>query len=216
LSGQLRDELRSIEAILSKDIEDMLPPEGRRVIRRFSLIALAAARAQMAGVLGWDLATILVAVTHMRDRWLSDQGREHSEIERALAHLRDQLIRHSDRFRWIDGTVSGRPQARDLLGFRTKEFYLCTDAGLRELCGEHDMRTVLRALQAQGRLWHDKERLTRKSPKMEEFGNTRPNLYWVAVSLLGQQEEFETEEDKKLAAGASVSQETGSGQLFSK
>lgn len=204
LSGQLREELRSIEAVLCNGVESVLPPEGRRVIRRFALVALAGARAQLAGILSWDLGVIMDVVKQVRDRWLSDQGQEHSELERALAHLRNQLIRHGDRFRWIDGGGAGKPQARDLLGFRVKEFFLFTDEGLRELCGEHDMRTILRALKAQNYLWHDKDRFTRKSPKIEEFGDTRPNLYWLSVKFLGPQDDMITEEDKKVA----VSQET--------
>ncbi|MEK7758292.1 MAG: DUF927 domain-containing protein [Pseudomonadota bacterium] len=206
LAGELRDELRSIEQILSQDVEHLLPPEGRRVIRRFALVALAGARAQMAGVLSWDLGVALAAVKTIRDRWLSDQGQEHSELDRALAYLRNQLIRHSDRFRWIGGAGSNRQSTRDLLGFRTKDYYLITEEGLRELCSEHDTRAVLRALKTQGHLWHDKDRLTRKSPRIEEYGNTRPNLYWVAVAFLGTQEEFDTEED---AALGPVSKETG-------
>lgn len=199
LAGQLREEIRRIEEILSADVEARLPPEGRRVIRRFALVALAGCRAQMAGVLGWDFAKILVAVKHVRDRWLADQGQEYSEIERALAHVRNQLMRHGDRFRWIDGTASSRPGARELLGYRVKDYYLLTEEGLRELCGEHDMRAVLRALKEGGHLWHDAGRLTRKSPRIEEFGATRPNLYWVAVGFLGAAEEFDTEEDRRVA-----------------
>lgn len=187
LAGTLREELRAIEARLTADVEDKLPPEGRRVMRRFALVALAGARAQLAGVIGWDLAQIMVAVRQVRDRWLSDQGQEHSESDRGLAHLRNQLMRHTDRFRWIEGTATVMGRAvRDLLGYRVKEHYLLTEEGLRELCGEHDTRAVLRALKVADYLWHDAGRLTRKSPRIEEFGSTRPNLYWIEVRFLGE------------------------------
>lgn len=217
LGDQLREDLRSLEMILSQDVADKLPPEGQRVIRRFALVAVAGLRAGteagMAGILRWDMTQILLAIRHVRDRWLSDQGAEHSETERGLAHLRNQLMRHGDRFRWIDGTGSGRSPARDLLGYRVQDFYLLTDEGLRELCGEHDMRAVLRALKMGDYLWHDAGRLTRKSPKIEEFGHTRPNLYWVKVAFLGEQAEFDTEEDKALGPQKLVVPATKQGDI---
>jgi hypothetical protein len=146
----------------------------------------------------------MTAVCAVRDRWLSDQGQEHSETDRGLAHLRNQLMRHSDRFRWIDGTHPVRP-VRDLLGYRVAEYYLLTDEGLRELCGEHDMRAMLSALKVGGWLWHDMGRLTRKSPKIEEFGKSRPNLYWIDIKLLGEQDE-NTEEDR-VVSGETVGPE---------
>jgi len=211
LSGDLRAELRSIEKILSQEkqgdkmVDLQFPPEGQRVVQRFALVALAGLRAStqpgMAGILPWDFPQILLAIKHVRDRWLSDLGQERSELDRGLAWLRNQLIRHGDRFRWLTPGGNNRP-ARDLLGYRVPEYYLLTDEGLRELCGEHDMRAVLRALKTQDYLYHDTGRLTRKSPRIEEFGNTRPNLYWIKVSFLGEEVEFDTEED--MALGESV------------
>lgn len=199
LSGQLREELRQIEQRLAHGVGEM-PPEGRRVLRRFALVALAGARAGMAGVLGWDLAAILAAVEHVRDRWLNDQGQERSELDRALGHVRDQLIQHASRFRWFDKPEKG--PLRDLLGFRTADYYLITESGMRELCGEHDMRTVLRALKMQGHLVHDKDRLTKKSPRIEGYGATRPNLYWVRLAFLGEVVSQETDEDRLVSQPA--------------
>jgi len=206
LSGQLREELRQIEGTIANKVEGGLPPEGRRVLRRFSLVALAGYRAAMANVLGWTVDEILLAVCHVANRWIADQGQERSELERALGHLRDQLIKHAARFRWFESSDKG--PARDLLGFRVKDYYLVTESGMRELCGEHDMRSILRALKTQGYLWHDKDRLTKKSPRIEGYGNTRPNLYWVRVSFLGEEVGEETEEDRA-AAPPAVSPETG-------
>lgn len=215
-AGELRDDLRAIENILTVETVDgqpkelPLPPEGKRVIRRFATVALAGLRASaqpaMAGIVPWDYAEIVAAVKHVRDRWLSDQGQELSEVERGLAHLRNQLLRHADRVRWIVDTGIKRPPVRDLLGFRLQDYYLLTEEGLRELCGEHDMRTILRALKDAGHLHHDQGRLTRKSPRIEEFGNTRPNLYWIAVGFLGVQEDWTP--DDKLVARPKVSGET--------
>lgn len=200
LADRLRTELRQIELVLSKDEKGNvleLPPEARRVVRRFALVALAGARAALAGVLSWDLVDIIAAIKHVRDRWLAEQGSERSEMDRGLAHLRDQLLAHVDRFRPLDAR-SGAP-VRDLLGFRSDEYYLVHEKGIQELCGEFDARTLLRSLAAHGYLWHDKGRLTRKSPRISGYGPVRPNLYWISVRFLGEAIEADTEEDRQVA-----------------
>ncbi len=209
LARQLRDDLRGIEAMLADGIEHRLPPEGRRVLRRFALVALAGIWAQAAGVTSWQLPEILEAVKNVRDRWLGDQGQEVSEVERALAYLRNQLVRGADRFRWIDASGHARTSGRELLGFRTAEYYLLMEEGLRELCGEHDIRAVLRALKNDGYLWHDKDRLTRKSPKIEEFGDSRLNLYWINIAFMGEQALGDTDEDLKIAGRAAATYVSG-------
>jgi len=175
-----------------------LPPEGRRVLRRFALAALAGARAAAVDVIDWTLPEIIFAIKHVRDRWLSEQGSERSETDRGLAHLRDQLIASSDRFRWIKGGKTGN--ISNILGYRVPDFFLLNDRGLLELCGEFDKRTLLSALKNAGHLWHDKDRLTRKSPRIEELGNARPNLYWISVAFIGEVIDQETEEDGKTTA----------------
>ena len=113
-------------------------------------------------------------------------------------------MRHGDRFRWLDGGAAARARpVRDLLGYRVTDYYLITDEGLRELCGEYDMRAVLHALRNAGHLWHEADRLTRKSPKIEELGNSRPGVYWVEVKFLGEQQVY-TEEDEAVSEGTSL------------
>lgn len=205
LADALRTELRTVEAALNTNDAGEpldLPPEARRVLRRFAVVALAGLRAMQAGVLAWTLVDIIKAVRHVRDRWLSDQGNERSEMDRGLSRLRDALLAHSDRFRAIDARSSA-PAIRDALGFKSDDFYLIHEHGMRELCGEFDQRTILRSLAAGGYLWHDKGRLTRKSPKITGLGDTRPNLYWVSVKFLGEQVDDEDLEDSP-----SVSRET--------
>lgn len=200
LADALRAELRQVEAALSVDDNGRpldLPPEARRVLRRFALVALAGLRAAQAGVLAWSIVEIIQAVRLVRDRWLSEQGEERSEMDRGLAHLRDQLLAHADRFRPIDQT-KGAP-IRDALGFRTEDFFLIHERGMRELCGEFDQRTILRSLASGGYLWNDKGRLTRKSPKIAGLGPSRPNLYWVSLKFLGEQILTDTEEDRRTA-----------------
>lgn len=201
LGGELRDDLRKAEALLAKDCADELPPEGRRVLRRFALVATAGIWAAHARILSWAPADILGAVMHVRDRWLSEQGQERSEMDRGLAHLRDALVRNVDRFRSVEAKPDKGPAVRDLLGFRSPEYYLLTESSLRELCGEYDMRTLLRALKTSGYLWHEEGRLTRKAPRLDALHGARPNMYWIRVTFIGTTAGGYTEEDR--AAGIS-------------
>lgn len=208
LSGDLREELRQMEVILRRDYsqaadaegnrpEVALAPEGRRVLRRFAVVALAGAYAAKAGIVSWQLPEILRAVLAVRDRWLSEAGEERSEMDRALAHLRDQLIRHSARFEAVDGTT--RQPVQNKLGWRSKEYFLLTASSLAELCGDHDMRTMLRQLHQAGHLWTETEtKLQRKAPR-GLFGHRRPYLYWIDCAFMGETDERDTAED--VAAG---------------
>jgi uncharacterized protein (DUF927 family) len=218
LAGELREELKKMEEIMlidpatKKQID--LPPEGKRVLRRFALVAVAGARAVQYQVINWELNHIIRAVLHVRDRWLSEQGQERSEIERSLSHLRDELIKNSARFRPLDAQDSGK--YRDLLGFRADDYFLLHHEGMQELCGEYDTRTILLQLKTRGFLWHDKDRLTRKSPKLEGYGNRRLNLYWIALEFLGARDDTDTAEDVEAGVAkqqgwnlGSVSRETG-------
>jgi hypothetical protein len=87
---------------------------------------------------------------------------------------------------------------------------------MQELCGEYDTRTILLQLKTRGFLWHDKDRLTRKSPKLEGYGNRRLNLYWIALEFLGARDDTDTAEDVEAGVAkqqgwnlGSVSRETG-------
>lgn len=203
-SGDLREELRQLEKQLAmtnplinradpanKPIE--MAPEERRVLRRLALVALAGTHALHAGIVDWSLGEILQAVTDIRDRWLTEQGEEKSEADRGLAHLRGQLIAQADRIRPIDSNSSAY---RNIVGFRSTEYYMLTEQGLRELAGEFDVRNILNHLKTAGHLWHDSGRLTRKSPKIEGYGNHRLNLYWISLNFMGRIEVSLTQEDQ--------------------
>lgn len=202
LSGELRAELKAMEKVLGHDATTNkpmdLPPEGQRVLRRFALVAVAGARAAQAGVFDWSVNEIVEAVQTVRDRWLAEQGQERSEVDRGLGHLREAIISNMDRFRWANAEGGN---VRDLLGFRTEEYFLCTEAGLRELCGEFDSRTILYTLRHMELLWSEKDRLTRKAPRIASLQNTRPNLYWINTKFLGDQVGSldDTDEDRAVA-----------------
>lgn len=193
IRGQLMTELRDLEIALWSDIDEDLPPESRRVLRRFALVAQAGARATLAGILDWKLEAIIGAIRTVRDRWLAEQGAQRSETERGLGCLRDALIAHQDRFRWIGG--SERASGRDVLGFRVREYFLVTDTAMQFLSGDWDAKSLIRALKSRDWLWHDAGHLTRRAPRIEGFGDARPRMYWISVQLLGELVAGESDED---------------------
>lgn len=213
-SGELKEQLRALEDIMRKDYNTQemiaLPPEGVRVLRRFALVALAGALANKAGIIDWELTEIISAVVQVRDRWLSDQGQERSEMDRALSHFRDQLMRNAGRFLPYDRAPN--QGQRDLLGFRVDDYFLLMKESMDELAGEHDSRTLLNHLKTEGFLWHDKDRLTRKAPKTEYFGNSRPNLYWISIDFIGVKQTNNTEEDVKAGAASQEDLDLVSGE----
>jgi putative DNA primase/helicase len=206
----LREELSECEKSLGPPKrENPLPPEGDRVLTRFALIAQAGMRARMVGLLDWSIEDIIFAVRYVRDRWLSNLGEERSEQDRALAHLRDQIIANESRLVWLnktdgvivylerDKSAAKLGQVRNVMGFRTKDEFGFTSAGFRELCGEYDMRMVLNSLKAAGFLVTDKDRMTRKWPKIPGYEKSRPYLYSIKSEFMGDPDN----EDVPLAAG---------------
>lgn len=208
LAGQLKDEVKQIEEWLAKQLVQQLPadrrelpPESRRILRRFALVATAGTRASIemgadgAMLLPWSLADACDAVLDAARRWIGDVAEKPSEMDRAIAHLRDQLIAQSARFSSI--TVKN-PHQKDLLGYQVSDFWLLTDAGLEEMCGPHDPRGVVLWLRRHDLLWpQDEKRYKRQAPRGEVFGGRRPMLYWISKNLLGAQVDplHSTEED---------------------
>lgn len=106
--------------------------------------------------------------------------------------MRDSFIANTSRFRPIEDEKSDA-RYRDLLGYRTLDYFVLSESGLRELCGDYDSRVILRELKNQDLLWHDKDRLTHKCPAIPSLGHARPNLHWISVKLIGEQERGEVE-----------------------
>jgi putative DNA primase/helicase len=201
---QLREALQQCKAELGK-VDHGLPPESARVLTRFALVALAGrlAATSWIGVLDWPLDEVLHAVRFVRDRWLANLGEERSEQERALAHLRDAIVREESRIIWLaviksensffpdridrDKSSSRIGQVRNVIGFRVPEEYGFLPGGFREICGEYDPKMVLNSLKAAGFLNHDEGKHTRKWPTIP--GYKRPYLYSIKASFLGDDEE---------------------------
>ena len=184
LTGQMKERLFELEERLSRDVANDAPPEVRRVFRRFALVALAGTLAAGAGILPYTTAEVIDAVADVRDRWLSELGEERSEQERALSHLRDQIIAHQSRITAHDQACKTGERVAFLIG----QHYAFTPTAFGKLCGDHNATAVLHQLKARGWLWHDKDRLTHRAPAIDVLNGTRPNLYFVSKDLLGEPE----------------------------
>jgi len=201
MGGHLREELAKIEAWLvgqlAVDPGGELPAEGRRVLRRFALVALAGARAGqtrgMAGILPWPVSECAAAVLDVARRWLRSVGDRRSEIDRAIAYLRDAIVSQAARF-CMPGVQPARP---DVLGLLLPEYWCLTDAALEELCGSYDPRTVTAWLRSAGLLWADGKHLKRKAPRSKLFGDHRPRLWWIQRTLLGERANGISDEDEE-------------------
>ena len=201
VGGHLREELAKIEAWLvgqlAVDPGGELPAEGRRVLRRFALVALAGARAGqtrgMAGILPWPVSECAAAVLDVARRWLRSVGDRRSEIDRAIAYLRDAIVSQAARF----CSPAVQPARPDVLGLLLPDYWCLTDAALDELCGSYDPRTVTAWLREQGLLWVDGKHLKRKAPRSKLFGDMRPRLWWVQRTLLGERADGISTEDEE-------------------
>lgn len=194
VAGQIREEVRGVERVLGAELGTELPAEGRRVLRRFAVVALAGLRAgpKGASILPWSMEEVLAAVGSVIRRWLADVGEERSELERGLAYLRDQLLARAGQFVAVDGQPA--PTQREILGWRSDEYVLVLPDAMRQLCGEFEPRPLLGELRRTGQLWADGQRLVRHAPRLQGI-KTRPWVYWISVGFLGARDEGDTEED---------------------
>ena len=196
VAGDLKDELAGVEKVLLAQLGTELPAEGVRVLKRFALVALAGLRAGPKGacVLPWSLEQVLGAVAAVAQRWLADVGEDRSEIQRALAYLRDQLLARGGAF--VDVGSEPAPVQREILGWRSEQYVLVLPDAFRQLCGEFEPRPVLAELARRGLLWTDADRrhLTRWTPRLKGL-KTRPRVYWISVEFLGAREDGDTDED---------------------
>lgn len=193
VSGQLREEMKRIENWLAGKLDGTMPPEGRRVLRRFALVALAGMRAGpgMAGILDWTIEEVLAATLKVAQRWLEAIGNARSEQERGVAQLRENMLANINSFIWADEKLGG---AREVLGYRVDKHFLVLPKAFAELCGEYDPRQVLASLRDQNLLWMESGRVMRKAPIIRALGNFRPRVYWISNLLLGEDGEAPEED----------------------
>ncbi len=191
--GQLKDELKMIEEWLAKQLTGSggkLPPEGRRVLRRFALVALAGGKAgpECAKVIDWSVAEVMEATLAVAKRWLDSIGNERSEADRGVAQLRENMIENIGSFPMYD--IENAPQ-RVVLGYRYKDheenrWFLVMPQALATLCGDYDTRLVVATLRERNLMKSEGDRRTCKCPGIPSLGGVRPAAYWISATLLGE------------------------------
>ena len=194
---KLKNRHRQIESFLADGVPK-LTSENHRVIGRWALICLAGELAIAAGILPWELQTVVSATADTKMRWLSELGESRNENSKALHHLRSEILKNMFRIQDVDL----QHPVPSMLGFRTDGYILLLDQGLDELCGEFDAKNVARLLKSENLLWPESEtRLKRKAPAIKSLNNTRPRVYFIKSAFLGEQVDKgdTTEEDQALA-----------------
>ncbi|MCW7555544.1 DUF927 domain-containing protein [Endozoicomonas gorgoniicola] len=187
LIGELKERVRDLEQKLCEGIND-LPNDGMRVIRRLAIVGVAgmyASNIQLenlkgAEILSWELKDIFLALAHIRNLWLKELGEERSETDRALAHFRSELLSNMAFFQNVNHEV----MVQNRLGWRNEDYVMVLPKAMNHLAGDFDKNTILKEIKKQGKLKHEKDRLTYKlcTAKGEK---SRPSVYWVNISFLG-------------------------------
>jgi putative DNA primase/helicase len=189
--GDLRARLREQ---LDRTAQDLLRPhQGRfprggvpeeigRVARRFALADVAGRLACEARILPFTAEEVRGAVAAVFARWLVAYGHG-GDMGRALAQLRDFILRNGARFRDRDNSEQ---VVHDLAGYRGDEgdLYLFTPEGMREALDGYAAQDVVRHLFNNG--WLDRpERGNRFLCNFRVAGFDRPlRLYGVRAAFL--------------------------------
>lgn len=190
--GQLRRELRAIEDKLVERLlaqDEKLSDENRRALRQFALVVLAGAHAHQAGIVPWDFAASFEAVEAVVLRWVRDQGSERTEVERGLAHLRDQLISRNAQI--VDAQADPeKVTVRDVIGYFSQSHLMLLPSAFKELVKEYDSTALQRELIKRGfSPTPNRGRMTKRAPALRPLDGGRPPLIWVDWKFLDDEEE---------------------------
>ena len=183
--GLMKEELRKIEQYLAKHLAGEIPPEGRRVLRRFALVALAGCRSgpKCAGVLPYTVEQVLDVTLKVATRWLDSVGSARSETQRGVAKLRDSILANVNSFVWANAEKP--PNIREVLGYRSGDYFLVLPAAFVQFCGDYDANQVAAKLRELDLLKAEDGRLQHKTPVIASLGKFRPRVYWVSGKLIG-------------------------------
>lgn len=147
--------------------------------------------ATQAGILPWSFNDSFEAIQTVVVRWVRNQGDERTEVERGIAHLRDQIVGRIGQFvGWA--TPQSQVTQRELIGFEKDDYFMVIPTAFRQMVAEFDTTSILRALDSKGFLKHNKGALTMRSPAISALGDVRPHLYWIHRDFLEVKVEQET------------------------
>jgi uncharacterized protein (DUF927 family) len=187
LQARLREQLdRTVQELLRphqvRFPRGGVPEEIGRVARRFALADVAGRLACQARILPFTAEQVRGAVAEVFSRWLAAYGHG-GDMGRALAQLRDFILRNGARFRDRNNSEQIVP---NLAGYRDAEqdLYLFTPDGMREALDGYAPQDVARHLFNNG--WLDRpESGNRLLCNFRVTGFDRPlRLYGVRAAFL--------------------------------
>lgn len=151
-----------------------------RGLQRFALVAVAGGLACQWGIIPIDSEEVDSAILEVARSWLDD-AISLTDGERGVRAVREFLQRHQlSRFPFLEN--HHMETIRDCAGFRTGDFFLFTDAGFKEACGEYGISEVAEELKRQGILAIDDQ--ARLKSKHSFTGGQRYRFYKVRTSIL--------------------------------
>lgn len=158
-----------------------------RVLNRFGFIAATGELATYRGVTGWQQGEAIRASVACFNAWLANFGGDvNSEVDQALSQVRKFIELHADsRFSDLDEEQPTRTHQR--LGYKKREsgnvyYYFTTEVFRTEVCAGLDFKAVARALKETGHLCHESNRLTHKTPTLDD--GRRVSAYKVSSTIL--------------------------------
>jgi len=207
LIGFLADDADEVRDALGQALEDFtekltpkgLQPEQARAIRRFALVLLAGELAIQFGVLPFEDAEILEAVTFARDSWLSAFDNI-SDVERGIQALQNFIIRNHGSFPNIRNPNARVSNSKAFYN-SDQELYLFNDEQLKAAAGECDPKELVKELRAKkllvthegGRL-KVKQKLASMKGKWVRFYAVRSQIVSHETKESGANEKHTTEE----------------------
>ncbi len=143
-----------------------------RALQRFALVKSAGILAVEFEVLPFDIKEIDDSIFNIWRTWLDDASNL-SDADRGVRNVREFLQRHGSS-RFDLGKSYDSPIIRDCAGYRYGQYYLFTDTGFREACGEFEIKQVAAELKRQGLLFvDDSARLKSKFALSGQLGRQR-------------------------------------------
>ncbi|HJT75691.1 MAG TPA: DUF927 domain-containing protein [Gemmataceae bacterium] len=175
---------RQLDAAHARLTPGDAPPEVQRAVKRFALVEVAGQLACAAGVLPQSQELVEAAVDRIFRRWLEGYGGG-GEMARAVAQLREFLLRNEARFRDCHNEPHAPP--RDLAGYRDRPngLFLLTPDGMKEALDGHSVRDVARHLKASGLLFTNEKDKLQSKHRVAGIDQT-VSLYAVRAVILGE------------------------------
>ncbi len=117
----------------------------------------------------------------VRNLWLSDMGEHISELDKALANLRNNLITNMANFESINENNDRVPIK--LMGYQNADYLMVLPGAFSDFCGSYSPKQLLKVMSERQYLDVDSGRLTKKIPS-RVTRKERPRCHWVARTFL--------------------------------